>query len=164
MGIIDDRMQLAGTVVSFVNDLDVKQKEVIAALTIEADRVDKQVIAVNQHLADMTILKDAIEKTHTTVSEITAGTASFADSTRAEFEATSLANKEAHEKVDTLFAKTELTFAESEKKSLAFREEIRVGSDDFAGRVQEMYRTGNRKFDAKPAVVVAKHDKKEVSV
>jgi len=101
MGIINDRMQLAGTVVSFVNDLDVKQKEVIAALTIEADRVDKQVIAVNQYLADMTILKDAIEKTHTTVSEITAGTASFADSTRAEFEATSLANKEAHEKVDT---------------------------------------------------------------
>ena len=32
MGIINDRMQLAGTVVSFVNDLDVKQKEVIAAL------------------------------------------------------------------------------------------------------------------------------------
>ena len=133
--------------------------------------MDKQVIAVNQHLADMTILKDAIEKTHTTVSEITAGTASSADSARAEFEATSLANKEAHQKADrvhsqvnTLFAKTELTFAETEKKSLALREEIRVLSDGFASQVQEMCRTGNFKFDAKPAVVVAKHDKKEVSV
>ena len=89
MVIINDRMQLVGTVVSFVNDRDVKQKEVVAALTIEADRVDKQVVAVNQHLADMTILKDAIEKTHATVIEIIAGIASFADATRAEFEATS---------------------------------------------------------------------------
>ena len=57
-----------------------------------------------------------------------------------------------------MFAKTELTLAESEKKSLAFREEIRVWSQEFAGHVQEI------QFDAKPAVVVAKYDKKEVSV
>ena len=123
MGVINERMQLAGTVVSFVKDLDLKQKEFVAALTIEADRVDKQVVAANQHLADMTILKHAIENTHAKVIEITAGTASFADSTRAEFEATALTNKEAHQKADhvhsqvnTLFAKTELTFAESEKE------------------------------------------------
>ena len=63
-----------------------------------------------------------------------------------------------------MFEKTEVTFAETKRKNLALREEIRVWSESFAGQVQEMCRTGNFKFDAKPSVVVAKHDKKEVSV
>ena len=178
MGIVNERMQLAGTVVSFVNKLNDKQTEAVAAIALEAGRMDVQVASVNQALIDMRVLKEAIEKTHIAVIEITAGTSSFADSTRAEFadtkaaiEATSLASKEAHDKaewlhsqVGTLVAKTEATFVETERKSLAQREEIRVWSDEFASKVQEMCRTGEFKFDAKPAVVVAKHDKKEVSV
>ena len=66
--------------------------------------------------------------------------------------------------MNDLFTKTELTFAENEKKSLALRKEIRIWSDGFAAQIQEMCRTGNFKFDVKPAVVVPKHDKKEVSV
>ena len=120
MGIINLRVQFAGTVVSFVNDLDVKQKEVVAALNIEANRLDQQVVEVNQHLADMTILKEGIEDTHAKLLELNAGTTSFAASTQAELEATALANTEAHQKADhvhqqvnNLFSRTELTFAES---------------------------------------------------
>ena len=164
-------MELAGTVVTFVNDFDVKQGEVIAALNVEMSRMDKQVADVNQNMADMTILKEGIENTHAKLLELNAGTSSFAESARAELEASALANEEAHRKADhvhsqvnTLFTKTELTFAESDKKSLALREEIRVWSDGLAEQIKEMCRSGNFKFDVKPAVVEPKHDKKEVSV
>ena len=116
MGIVNERMRLASTAVDFINQLDVKQNEAVAAIVLETSRMDVQVATVNQALADMNILKTAIEQTHAKVTEITAGTSSFADSTRAEFESTSVANKEAHQKADhvhsqvnTLFAKTELT-------------------------------------------------------
>ena len=91
-------MQLARTVVTFVNDLDVKQREVIAALTIEADRLDKQVVEVNQHLTHMTILEEGIKNTRAKLLDLNAGTTAFAASTQAELEATALANKEAHQK------------------------------------------------------------------
>ena len=140
MGVVNERMRLASTAVDFINQLDVKQNEAVAAIVLETGRMDVQVAAVNQALADMGVLKTAIEKTHATVTEITAGTSSFADTTRAEFaeskaaiESTSVANKEAHQKADqlhsqvsTLFEKTEATFAETERKSLAMREDIRV--------------------------------------
>ena len=67
MGIVNERMQLAGTVVSFVNQLNDKQTEAVAAIVLETGRMDVQVAAVNQALADMGVLKTAIEKTHATV-------------------------------------------------------------------------------------------------
>ena len=47
-----------------------------------------------------------------------------------------------------MFAKTELTFAENEKKMTDLRDGVRVWSAF---------------FDVKPAVVVPKHDEKEVT-
>ena len=45
-----------------------------------------------------------------------------------------------------------------------FRDGVRVWSDNFATEIQQMCQTDNFNFDVKPAVVVPKHDKKEVSV
>ena len=167
-GVVNEKMDLASTAVDFINRLDTKQAEAVAAIGLEANRMDVQVANVTQAMADMGILKTAIEKTHAAVLEITAGTSSFADSTRSEIaeakaaiEATSVAGNEAHKKAEwlhsqmsTLFdstetkfaditAKTEATFVETEKKSLAMRAEIRDWSAGFATQVQEMCRTGN---------------------
>ena len=96
-GLIDTRMEIAGRAATFINELDQRQRATIEQINVEMGRMNMQVVTVNQAMSDMNVLKTAIEKTHATVIEITAGTSSFADSTRAEFEATSLANKEAHQ-------------------------------------------------------------------
>ena len=93
MSVVNARMELAGTAVSFINDLDVKQREVIDQIGVEMRWMD-------QRVTDMTILKEGIEKTYTDLQELNAGTTSFADTTRAELEAGALANQEAHEKAN----------------------------------------------------------------
>ena len=72
MGIVNERMRLASTAVDFINQLDVKQNEAVAAIVLETRRMDVQVATVNQALADMNVLKTAIERTHAKVAELTA--------------------------------------------------------------------------------------------
>ena len=115
MGDINSRMELAGTVVTFIGDLDTKQREVIDQINVEMGRM-------NERVADMTILKEGIEKTYTDLQELNAGTTSFAESAEAELAAGTTANEETHQKanhvhsqVHDLFGKTELTFPENEK-------------------------------------------------
>ena len=163
-GLIDARMEIAGRAAQFINELDTKQKATIEQISTEMGRM-------NDRVTEMTTLKDGIELTYKNLQELNAGTTLFAETTRAELASGSAANDVAQQKANDvgtklteLFSKTEATFAETEKKSLAMREEIRVWSNGFATQVQEMCRTGNFKFDAKAPAVVAKHDKKEVSV
>ena len=98
----------------------------------------------------MTILKEGIEKIYTDLQELNAGTTSFAESTRAELAAGAIANEEAHQKashihseMNDLCAKTELTFAENEKKITDRRDGIRVWSGNFATQIQQMCAPAN---------------------
>ena len=163
-GLVDARMEIAGRAALFINDLDQKQRATIEQVNTEMGRM-------NERVSEMNTIKEGIELTYKNLQELNTGTTAFAETTRAELASGAAANdlaqqkaNEVNAKVTELFTKTELTFAETEKKSLALREEIRVWSYGFATRVEEMCRTGNFKFDARPPVAVAKHDKKEVSV
>ena len=146
-GLIDTRMEIAGRAALFINDLDQKQRATIEQINVE-------IVRMNERVIEVTTLKDGIELTYKNLLELNAGTTAFAETTRAELAtgaaANDLAQQKANEvnaKVTELFTKTELTFAETEKKSLAMREEIRVWSDGFATQVQEVCRTGNFKFE-----------------
>ena len=80
MSVVNTHMELAGTAVSSINDLDVKQKEVIAQVNVE-------MVRMNERVSEMTILKEGIEKTYTDLQQHNAGTTSFAESTSPNFAA-----------------------------------------------------------------------------
>ena len=172
--LLDTRMEMIGRAADFINNLDGKQKEVIDFVALESRRMSDRV-------REIITLNEGIEKTYADLQLLNAGTTTFAETTKAELAAGAVANEEAHQKdhvhgqVNELFAKTSVPFAENEKKLSeistdfsaevkSLRDGVQTWSQNFATEIQQMCQTGNFKFDVKPAVVMPKHDKKEVSV
>ena len=175
MSVVNARMELAGIAVSFINDLDVKQKEVI-------EKVHVEMLRMNERVSEMTIMKEGIKKTYTDPQHLKAGTTSFAESTSANLTAGAAGNEQAiqkannvHEQVNDVFAKASVSFEENERKvtelALGFgtrvrslRDGVRTWSQIFASQVEQMVQTGKFKFDHTPVVAAPKRDIKEVSV
>ena len=58
MSVVHARMELAGTAVSCIDDLDVKHKKVI-------DQMNVEMVRMNERVSEMTVLKEGIEKIYT---------------------------------------------------------------------------------------------------
>ena len=165
---MDGRFTMASRAIEFVNNIDAKQKEMIDTIRLEAGRV-------SQIVTDFNIVRLELD---TTFADIRASMNTLFEETKVFANKTVETAGGMDAKVDELHAKTKLfadqTIAEiaNIKGSLTtesdrLRNEVNVGSADYAKKIAAMVQSGN--FSAEGARGVAlqstgKIDKKEVSV
>ena len=89
----DTRMELVGTAGRFIYDLDTKQKEVISYVGTESGWM-------NDRVAEIALLEDAVEKTYADLQQLNIGTTAFAEETKASIAAGAAANEEAIKKAN----------------------------------------------------------------